>query len=239
MIISSKAIVLSKIRFKESDLIVKCYTLSNGLVSLIVKGAFSSKKNKFKPAYFQPLSMLSIEIDFKKSRDLHYIKTLSLLHSYTSLQTNILKSTVIIFLSEILTMALKEEESNKGLFSYIETSLLWFDTVNKSSIFHHQFLIGLTKYIGVSPEVSSAHLPIFNLESGRYQSENLGRYCISGEKLILFNSILGTKFDEHNTNLKSSLQRQELLNMILLYFKLHLQGFKTPKSIVILNQVFN
>ena len=57
--------------------------------------------------------------------------------------------------------------------------------------------------------------------------------------LILFNSILGMKFDEHNTNLKSSLQRQELLNMILLYFKLHLQGFKTPKSIVILNQVFN
>ena len=239
MIISSKAIVLSTIRFKENDLIVKCYTLSNGLVSLIVKGAFSSKKNKFKPAYFQPLSMLSIEIDFKKSRDLHYIKTLSLLHPYTSLQTNILKSTVIIFLSEILTMSLKEEESNAGLFSYIETSLLWFDTVNQSSIFHHQFLIGLTKYIGVPPEVSSAHLPIFNLESGRYQIENLGRYCISGEKLILFNSILGTKFDEHNTNLKSSLQRQELLNMILLYFKLHLQGFKTPKSIAILNQVFN
>ena len=239
MIISSKAIVLSTIRFKESDLIVKCYTLSNGLVSLIVKGAFSSKKNKFKPAYFQPLSMLSIEIDFKKSRDLYYIKTLSLLHPYTSLQTNILKSTVIIFLSEILTMSLKEEESNAGLFSYIETSLLWFDTVNQSSIFHHQFLIGLTKYIGVPPEVSSAHLPIFNLESGRYQIENLGRYCISGKKLILFNSILGTKFDEHNTNLKSSLQRQELLNMILLYFKLHLQGFKTPKSIAILNQVFN
>ena len=183
--------------------------------------------------------MLSIEIDFKKSRDLHYIKTLSLLHPYTSLQTNILKSTVIIFLSEILTMSLKEEESNAGLFSYIETSLLWFDTVNQSSIFHHQFLIGLTKYIGVPPEVSSAHLPIFNLESGRYQSENLGRYCISGKKLILFNSILGTKFDKHNTNLKSSLQRQELLNMILLYFKLHLQGFKTPKSIAILNQVFN
>ena len=104
MIISSKAIVLSTIRFKESDLIVKCYTLSNGLVSLIVKGAFSSKKNKFKPAYFQPLSMLSIEIDFKKSRDLHYIKTLSLLHPYTSLQTNILKSTVIIFLSEIFSI---------------------------------------------------------------------------------------------------------------------------------------
>ena len=47
------------------------------------------------------------------------------------------------------------------------------------------------------------------------------------------------EFDNYKSEPMSSVQKQELLNMILLYFKLHLQGFKSPKSLVILNQVFN
>ena len=58
MIISTKAIVLSKLKYKDNDLIVKCYTESKGVVSFMVKNAFSSKKSKLKPAYFQPLCML-------------------------------------------------------------------------------------------------------------------------------------------------------------------------------------
>ena len=70
---------------------------------------------------------------------------------YSTLHTDILKSTVVMFLAEILTMVLKEEAPNEGLYNYIETALLWFDTVDCNSIFHHQFLMGLTKYVGVSP----------------------------------------------------------------------------------------
>ena len=102
MIVSTKAIVLSKLKFKDHDLIVKCYTASYGVMSFLVKGAFSSKKGKFKPAYFQPLSMLQIEVDYKSNKDLHYFKTIRILHSYKSLHTQILKSTVVIFLAEIL-----------------------------------------------------------------------------------------------------------------------------------------
>ena len=239
MIISTKAVILSKLKYKDHDLIVRAYTASNGVVSFLVKGAFSSKKTKIKPAYFQPLSLLQLEIDYKNNRDLHYIKNLCLQQPYSTLHTDILKSTVVMFLAEILTMVLKEEAPNEGLYNYIETALLWFDTVDCNSIFHHQFLMGLTKYVGVYPELSNSTLPFFNLEAGLYQTKSSGRYCISGSKLILFNSILGMEFDNYKGEPMNSVQKQELLNMILLYFKLHLQGFKSPKSLVILNQVFN
>lgn len=239
MIISTKAVVLSKLKYKDHDLIVNCYTASKGLVSFLVKGAFSSKKIKLKPAYFQSLSMVQIEIDYKYNRNLHYIKNIRLLHAYRSLQTDILKSTVVIFLSEVLGMILKEEESNQALFTYIETALLWFDTVDQSSLFHHHFLMGLTKYTGFFPESSSIHFPYFNLEAGQYQTKNTSHYCISGSKLILFNSVLGTKFDTIEKNKINSSERRELLDLILMYFKLHLQGFKPPKSLAVLNQVFN
>ena len=55
MIVSTKAIVLSKLKFKDHDLIVKCYTASYGVMSFLVKGAFSSKKGKFKPQQFRHL----------------------------------------------------------------------------------------------------------------------------------------------------------------------------------------
>jgi len=239
MIVSTKAIVLSKIKFKDNDLILKCYTESKGVMSFMVKNAFSSKKGKHKSAYFQPLSMLDIEVDYKNNRNLHYFKNIRLLHSFQSLHTAILKSSVVIFLSELLSAVLREEEANPTLFSYVETALLWFDTVDHSSTFHHKFLVGLTKYIGFYPEITNESFSYFNLEEGKYQKTNNGQYCISGEQLILFNSILGTKFDELKDKPMNSIQKQELLNMILLYFKLHLQGFKSPKSLAILNQVFN
>ena len=112
MIISTKGIVISKIKFKENDLIVKCYTASNGIMSFLVKGVLSSKKSKLKSAYFQPLTMLKLEIDFKENRGLHYIKGARISNNYSSLHTVIFKSSVALFLSEILAMVLKEEEAN-------------------------------------------------------------------------------------------------------------------------------
>jgi len=36
-----------------------------------------------------------------------------------------------------------------------------------------------------------------------------------------------------------NVKKKETLNMILLYYKFHLQGFKNPRSLDILNQVFD
>ena len=56
MLITTNAIVLTKIRFNDNDLIVKCYTNDKGITSYILKGILKSKKNNKKIAYFQPLS---------------------------------------------------------------------------------------------------------------------------------------------------------------------------------------
>ena len=50
---------------------------------------------------------------------------------------------------------------------------------------------------------------------------------------------LFTKFDEDKSGTFKVIQKQEFLSMILLYFKLHLDGFYEPKSAIVLNQVFN
>ena len=52
MVVSTKAIVISKIKYNDNDLIVKCYTASSGVKSYIIKNASKSKKGKLKPSKF-------------------------------------------------------------------------------------------------------------------------------------------------------------------------------------------
>mgnify|MGYP000132291587 FL=1 len=229
MVTSSKAIVISKIKYNDNDLIVKCYTASCGVKSYVIKNALKSKKGKLKPAYFQLLTLLEIEAEHKDNRSLHYFKEVRLYKSYESLHTNIFKSTVLLFLAEVLSMILNEEEANPTLFEYLETTLLWFDTVEKTGTFHQQFLMGLTKFLGINPDTTNGYLPYFNLENGNFQLQN-GAHCVTGSKLELLKPFLGTKFDTTIDKGLNSSQKHELLNMILDYFKLHLHAFKHPKS---------
>jgi len=239
MLVSTKAIVLSKIRYKDHDLIVKCYTKDFGISTYLIKNVLKTKKGKFKPAYFQPLSILDIEVDYKNNRSLQYFKDVKLHFNYSTLHNNVIKSAIIMFLSEILSTTLNEEEQNLALYNFLETTFIWFDQNGFNANFHLIFLIKFTKYLGFYPGLPQKEDKYFNLEEGKFQLIKTGRHCVSRDNLNLLKQLLGIKFDESKLLVINSNQKREFLNMILLYFKLHLDGFKQPKSVIILNQVFN
>jgi DNA repair protein RecO (recombination protein O) len=239
MLISTTAIVLSKIRYKDYDLIIKCYTKDFGVCTYLIKNALKTKKSKFKPAYFQSLSILDIEVDHKNNRSLQYFKDVKLHFNFRTLHTNVIKSTMVMFLSEVLSNILIEEEKNISLYNFLEKTLIWFDESDTNTNFHLIFLIKLTKYLGFYPEYTQNETQYFNLEEGKFQFKKTGVFCVSGNNLVLLRNLLGIKFDESKSLTINSIQKREFLNMILLYFKLHLDGFKQPKSVTILNQVFN
>jgi len=236
MIVTTKAVVLSKIKHKDHDLIIKCYTENFGVISYLVKNALKTKKGKFKVAYFQPLSLLEVQADHKDNRSLQYLKDIKLHVYYNSLHTNIIISTIAMFLSEVLNNILKEEEKNETLYSFIETTMIWFDETSINTNFHLLFLTELTKYLGFYPEISNTkNTQYFNLLEGKFQEHKSNKYCVEGQNLMLLKQLLGIKFDDTKTLQITSSQKREFLNMILLYFKLHLDGFKHPKSLSILN----
>lgn len=238
MLVSTKAIVLSRIKYRENDLIVKCYTDRFGIQSYLLRGVLKSKKGKLKSAYFQLLSQLKLNVSFKEKRSLQTITEVRPVYFYQSLHTNIHKSAIVMFLAEVLSSVLKEEEQNQNLFKYLETTLLWLDSHNEFFNFHLLFLLKLTKHLGCFPETSNSHLEYFNLEDGKFQSEKTSNLCIEGPVLIKLKELLGTNFDALNSIKFSSKKRQEFLNMILLYFDLHLGSIRKPKSLQVLNQVF-
>jgi DNA repair protein RecO (recombination protein O) len=144
-----------------------------------------------------------------------------------------------MFLAEVLSNTLQEEEQNETLYNYLETALSWLDVHAEYANFHLLFLLKLTKYLGFYPEEIHLNGHFFNLLDGTFETKSSGRYSISGENLNLLKQLLGTKFEALSSIKINGAQRQSFLNMMLLYYELHLGNFKPPKSLQILNQVFN
>ena len=239
MQVSTKALVISKIRYKDSDLIVKCYTAKFGIKSYLIKNVLKSRKGKFKPAYFQPLTMVHIEAEHKQNRSLNFLKDVKIQNKFDSIHTNIIKSTMAMFLAEVLSIVLREEEENIPLFNFLEAAFIWFNEHKLDTNYHYIFLIELTKYLGFYPDISEIESSYFNLEDGKFYNQKIGKYCVDGENLIEFKHLLGIKFDSNKSVILKPRHKQEFLNMIILYFKLHLPGFYQPKSMLVLSQVFN
>lgn len=239
MLVTTNAIVLSKLRYKDNDLIVKCYTQKMGVMSFLLRGVLKSKKGNSKAAYFQLLSQLQIVTAYKNNRSLQSIKEAKPQCIYSSLHTHVLKSSIVMFLSEVLANTLHEEEQNENLYHYLENTLLWLDTQDEYSNFHLLFLVKLTKYLGFYPDLTNIEFQFFNLMEGEFELKPSNKHSINGDNLTLLKTLLGTTFDALPDIKINAKQRQSFLSMILLYYELHLGSFRQPKSLQVLNQVFS
>ena len=238
-LINTKAIVLTSLKYGDTSLIVKCLTLNEGIKSYLIRGVLKSKKGKIKAAYFQPLTQLNIDANHNNKGNLNSLKEVHVINPYNSIYNNIFKQTIVLFLAEILGNCIQEEEENLSLFSYIETSLIWLDTHDQISNFHLIFLFNLSKYLGFYPDLSNVDSQYFNLIEGSFENASLEKNVISGNDLFQFKKLLGTNFDTIDLIKFSKRERQQVLSIIIRYFELHLDGFRTPKSLGVLETVFS
>ena len=239
MEITTNAVVLNAIKYQDSSLIVRCFTESEGVKSYLLRGVLKSKKGKLKAAYFQPLTQLKITAKHNNKGSLNHIKEVEVIHHYNSIYKDISKQSIALFLSEVLTNSIREEESNKVLYEYLEASLLWLDTHDKISNFHLFFMLNLSKYLGFYPDLSNKDLDFFDLTKGHFTAQKPYSVHIFGNELKEFKKLLGINFDALNKVQYNSKTRQQLLLILIQYFELHLSGFKKPKSLDILKVIFS
>ena len=238
-IITTKATVLSSLKYGETSLIVKCFTEQEGLKSYLIKGVLSSKKRNIKAAYFQPLNQLSLTANHHQKSNLHHLKEVHVIHPYKTIYADIVKQSVVLFLSEMLTSAIKEEEQNIPLYNYLESGLNWLDVHDKIANFHLLFLLNLTNFLGFYPDVSNTDSKYFNLLEGNFTSQDYYKNSISDNELYQFKKLLGINFDSIEKVTFSKNERQLVLKIIIEYFKLHLGNFKNPNSLQVLETIFS
>ena len=231
MLVNTEAIILGYINYSETSIILKSYTKEFGSKSFIIRGIRSKKKKKITLGQLQPLTILDIEFNNTKPDKLSYLKSIKIIHPFTSINTKISKINISLFLSEFLSKIFKIDITNKELYDFIKKSLLWFDSAENASNFHLLFIIKLTEFLGIMPKYSEIQFSFFD--------NPISQNYVEGEVVIDLHKILGIKFDYNNSVLNNVKQRRNMLNFLISYYEYHVGGFKKPKSIEILNEIFS
>ena len=239
MLLKTKGIVFRQFKYGETGKIVKIYTKERGLMGFIIKG-IRNKKSSTPVSLFQNLSILELVTSWNEKKDLHFIKEATQAHAYRTIPSDIKKSTVILFLNEILYKVIREEEANRELFTFIEQSLIHFDGQESNfSNFHIYFLSALTRFIGFHPsQEQRSDSRFFDMNEGRFTDiQPPHKYCIHPPESLLFRDILNTSLAEYEKVNIVKASRIELLDKILEYYRLHLPALQEIKSFGILQSL--
>lgn len=241
MIRKTRGIVLHTTRYGESSLVVQCYTEQHGRQSYMVKGVRKSRKQN-RSNLFQPLFVLDFEVYHKDSRDIQLVKEVARSFPLNSLPFDITKSTQAIFMAEVLYRVIREEEQNPVLSEFLVSSIKYLDALEESSPdFHIIFLFQLSRFLGFYPQNNiSQHNKYFDLQSGRFKT------FISDPELQLdeaTSSLWSTYIKHDYQGIEklgyNSTQRKLILDQLLRYFKIHVEGMGEIRSLEVLHTFFH
>ena len=236
---STEGIIFRTINYSDSNIIAKIYTRHFGLQSYMVRGA-RSKKSKVKANLLQPMTQVQIEVSQKGKSNIHTINELHCHKPYHSMPFDVVKNSILIFINEILYKAIKEEEQNENLFDFIQNSLDILDLKEEEyANFHLLFMLQLSRYLGFHPQgIYADNTPVFNLQDGIFvSSPPLHPYYIESSLAFSLYKMLNLGFDTLSNSVISGASRQDLLKTLLIYYELHLSGFKDVRSHLVLEEV--
>ena len=240
MITKTRGIVLRSVRFGESSLIVDVLTKSSGRVSFMVHIPKTSK-GKIKKQYFQPMTLLDFEYDFRQRSNLQRIKDVRVSLPYSSIPIDPAKSCISLFLSEFIYYATRNEQENPTLFTYISTSLEWLDNAYEDfANFHLVFMMRLGKFLGFHPFLED-FTPgcFFDLRNGCFTlSMPLHTDFLNAADAGHLYNLMRMNFDTMKLFKLSHDDRNRITEIVLRYYKLHLPNMPELQSFYILREVF-
>lgn len=241
MLTKTDGIVLHTIKYGETSIIARIFTREAGMQSYLVRGVRKSG-SRTKQMLFRPLTMVSMIAYHKNREGLQNIREISLLKAYGSIPYDIAKTSLAIFLSEILSYSLKNQEANHSLFDFLSESLLLLDGLRKGvANYHLVFLMKLSSYLGFRPREDYGGKKLyFNLLEGCYQYHfDPAGNCLDQELSRMFHSLSTLPLETSGRIDIDREQRRELLTSMIAYYSHHLSGMPEIKSRSVLEAVFD
>jgi DNA repair protein RecO (recombination protein O) len=240
MLEKTRGIILHQIKYTDSGIVAQLYTRKLGRQSFLIRGMRKRKAGKHS-ILFQPLFILDLEIDYKESREMNVLKEFSASYSPYDICSDIRKSSVAIFLGEVLTGVLREASPHEEMFDYIEESIVYFDKCKEDyANFHIAFLAGLSSFLGIEPGIRNNPEGIyFDMTNGIFVPAPPvhGNFANPEISAILARVFLSSFDNIKNISLKGSV-RNEVLDNLIRYYSIHLSGLKKINSLEVLKDVF-
>lgn len=242
-------LVFRSIPFGDSSLILHVFTEEMGLQSFIIRSARKGKSGR--SAYlFHALHPVEIVAYPPKTGELYQVKEIKAIAAYHDLAFNIFKTSLVLFLDEVLIKTIRQHQRDSALYHFIYNSLSLLDlSTGPFGNYHILFLMQLCRYLGFYPsfEIEFGFEPsnegkylFFDLKNGAFLNEPPlhPSYMSLPISFHLYN-LWTLNFETGKDYCLSRSLRMGILETLMEYYAFHIDGFGTIKSLDVLFQVFD
>jgi DNA repair protein RecO (recombination protein O) len=235
MLTTARAIVLKTIRHGDRTVVLKAWTDHHGLRGYLVR---AGGRRGQAMAALQPLNRLEVVADEHPERELHPVRELRVERPYQQLHNDPLRISVALFVQELLYRTLRQEAADEALDHYVRHALEILDTAPDVRNFPVVFLVQLSGHLGFFPEAAEEGEDRFDMMEGRFTAQARAHGHTLGPPLstALAGLLERPLAEQHLAALPARLRR-DLLDHLLLYFRLHLDGLGPLRSPEVLHQV--
>ncbi len=236
-----RGIVLHTLKYGDSSMIVYLLTDVGGRRSYMVQGVRSRTGRGSKQALFQPVFPVEFEgLEPAQAQQMHRFKEVRSGFLLQGIPFDVRKSTMAIFMAEVIYRLVRESERNEPLFEFVWNSVEALDRMQEGvANFHLWFLAHLSRLLGFCPGNDYTEGAWFDIKEGLYTPVAPPHTLVLAQEeartldRLLRCPLLGLSEVGLNRT-----QRVAFLNAMLTYFGYHLDSINAVQSVRILREVF-
>lgn len=235
----ARGIVLGTLKYGEKGVVVHMLTDCVGRQAYMVQGIRPTAKGS-KMALLQPMFAVEFEGLESSKMTMHRMKDLVPGIVLQSTPFDVRKSTMALFMAEVLYRLVKESEPTSGLFDFVWGSVEALDALDEGiANFHLWFLANLSRPLGFSPDNEYTDGAWLDIRDGHFVANALmPSYSLSPDNARILHDMLECDIRYLGEIGLNRAQRVEFLEAMLKYYSYHLDTIRSVESLRILQEVF-
>ncbi len=235
----ARGIVLGTLKYGEKGLVVHMLTDTHGRQSYMIQGIRPTAKGS-RMALLQPMFAVEFEGLTSSKLTMHRLKDLAPGIVLRTLPFDVRKSTIALFMAEVLYRLVRENEPLGELFDFVWGSIEALDHIDEGiANFHLWFLANLSRPLGFSPDNEYTDGAWLDIRDGHFTPHALLPSCaLAPENARILHDMLECDVRYLGEVGLNRTERVAFLEAMLKYYAYHLEGIKAVESIRVLKEVF-
>ena len=230
------AIVLRIVKYNDRMRIADVFTKEHGRLSFAIPEGSAKSKHKSARVVWRPLALVEFDADIKGKSGIPRPKDSRVYVNFADMPYNPLKTMVAMFIDELLCGAIWGEQPDEPLYRFVEQSLILLDNDERNiSNFHIAFAVSLLKFLGIEPiRKKRQAAPFYDLMAAE-PADMLPahEHRLVGQEAAALQQMLRMNYRNMRLFRFTRQQRLRTLEVINVFYKLHVPDFRTLKSVAV------
>ena len=223
MIVNTNAIVLHRMKYKNSSLIARIFTEDSGKMSIIINGANKRKDNI--SGIVEPPNIINLNYYKRKTGSLQTGKDANFLYNNSAIRNDILQLSAALSIVEMIDKTFHENDVNSNVYNLAcQTLKMINDDRCNVKLILSSFLLNLIESLGF----------MIDLENEMNFSMPINKEM----KLFLIDLDKSSLHDLHDLN-HSKINLVEIITVLEMYIKQHLKLNGDIQSLTMIKEIIN